>query len=951
VRRLFGGGGVFGLALLALPGQVLAQDTAAAPAPQQAQPVQRIEVTGSLIRRAAAETSQEVLTVNRADIEKSGKATVAELLQSMAVDNQGSVPVTFGNGFAPGASGISLRGLGVASTLVLVNGRRVAPYGLSDDGQKQFVDLNIIPADAVDRVEILLEGASSIYGSDAIAGVVNVILRRSYDGHTMRGSTGITGDSDGRQSTAAFTFGMGNLDTDKYNGLLGIEYNKTENIQCKDRSDRDWVCRNDLRRWNFSSQQSLGGTGAITGNNAAGSAINGNVRNPDTLDYFNRGNLGAGTGFTRLFPRANCRNFTTHPQDDPGGGCLIDAPFQYGQIQPVQEMLSLYTRGTWQFHPEHQAYTELLYHTSTTDASTTPSTVSASEGSPAGAVSNASVSLGANHPDNPYFGTTARLRYLAGDVGPRTSHIESNFVRWMAGVKGTLYNWDYDSAILWSHNNVWNHQNGYLQRDVAFALLNPSATNVAAAMANPLYAALPPGSLWLIGEDAGLNSPAIYQALSPTISSRSQTELAMIDFKATRDFKGLLPNDAALGVAVGGEFRHEMSELDPTTGTSTGNIIGLGFSAYQGSHNVSALYTELLAPLPWQVELTGAMRWDRYTDVGSSWTPKGGVKWTPIKELAIRGTYARGFRAPGPAENGVGGLAAFTTAVDPVRCDLGVQVACNPASVALITRPNQNLQPEHASSWDIGAIWDPIPRASVSVDLWRIKRRAEINQQQIDQAIANGDVVRDPTTAQAGIPGDPGAIVVVNAQFINSSQSVVKGIDLDGRYSYKLPGTWGTVSVDGKLTHFLRWERTDPDGTTVDFAGTHGNCDVTNCAGTPRNKVNMHFNWDYNQWRWTATLNYRDKFKNVLFQGDACASTFADGTDAPNDCEIASFYTIDLVARWKPMPKLEVFGSIQNITNKLPPIDPLTYGATSYNPSDFAGARGRLFTLGARYTF
>jgi iron complex outermembrane receptor protein len=154
VRRLFAGGGVVGLALLALPGQVLAQDTAAAPAPQaapqQAQPVQRIEVTGSLIRRSQAETSQEVLTVNRADIEKSGKATVAELLQSLAVDNQGSVPVTFGNGFAPGASGISLRGLGVASTLVLVNGRRVAPYGLSDDGQKQFTDLNIIPADAVD---------------------------------------------------------------------------------------------------------------------------------------------------------------------------------------------------------------------------------------------------------------------------------------------------------------------------------------------------------------------------------------------------------------------------------------------------------------------------------------------------------------------------------------------------------------------------------------------------------------------------------------------------------------------------------------------------------------------------------------------------------------------------------------------------------------------------------
>ncbi|HWJ96340.1 MAG TPA: TonB-dependent receptor plug domain-containing protein, partial [Telluria sp.] len=166
VRRLFAGGGAVGLTLLALPIQVQAQE--ASP-----RPVARVEITGSNIRRAEAETASSVITVNRADIERSGKSTVAELLQTLAVDNQGSVPVSFGAGFAAGASGISLRGLGAASTLVLMNGRRMAPYGLADDGQKQFSDLNVIPADAVDRIEILKDGASSIYGSDAIAGVVN----------------------------------------------------------------------------------------------------------------------------------------------------------------------------------------------------------------------------------------------------------------------------------------------------------------------------------------------------------------------------------------------------------------------------------------------------------------------------------------------------------------------------------------------------------------------------------------------------------------------------------------------------------------------------------------------------------------------------------------------------------------------------------------------------------
>ncbi|GAB3471918.1 TonB-dependent receptor [Massilia terrae] len=961
VRRLFAGGGVAGLALLVLPlaaaaqeaAPVSAQATAQAPEQAQQQAPQRVTVTGSLIRRTQAETAQEVLTVNRADIEKSGKQTVADLLQTLAVNSQGAVPNTFGNGFAPGASGISLRGLGVASTLVLINGRRVAPYGLSDDGQKQFTDLNMIPADAVDRVEVLLEGASSIYGSDAIAGVVNVILRNSYKGQTVRVSDGISDKWDGETTTAAYTFGFGDLDTQKYNAVLSAEYKKVDNIQCKDRRDRDWVCRVDLRKFGFSAQESLGGTGAITGNNAAGSAINGNVRNPTTFDYFNRGNLAPATGFTRFFPGAACANFTRQPQGDPGGGCLIDAPFQFSQIQPVQESLALYGRGTWQFHPNHQAFTELIYYTSSADSSTTPSTVSASEGSPVGAVSNASVALGATHPDNPYFGTAARLRYLAADVGQRVTHVDSNFIRWTAGMKGSLFGWDYDTAIIFSHNNVWQKRNGYLQRNVAFALLNPTPANVAAAMVDPNYAALPPGTLWRIGENAGLNSPAVYAALSPTLHSRADTEMDLIDFKATRDFAGLLPT-GAIGLAVGGEFRHEKSELLPVTGTPTGNIIGLGFSAYSGSHNVSALYSEGLVPLPNKVELTGAIRWDRYTDVGSSWTPKAAVKWTPLRSVAVRGTYARGFRAPSPAENGVGGLAAFATASDPVRCALGVQLACSPASVALVTRGNPALQPEHSSSWDVGVIWDPLPRTSLSVDLWRLKRRDEINQVVVADAIAAGSVVRDPSTAIPGIPNDPGAISVVEGNFINSSQSVVKGIDFDARYGYTLPRGFGNVSVDGKLTHLFRWARTERGGGTIDFAGTHGNCDVTNCAGTPRNKANVHLNWEREQWRVTATVNYRSPFKNLLFQGDpsGCASTFANGNPAPNgDCEIDSFTTVDLTARWKPAPKWEVFGSIQNLFDKLPPLDPLTYGAQSYNPQDFEGARGRMLTLGARYTF
>jgi iron complex outermembrane receptor protein len=323
-----------------------------------------------------------------------------------------------------------------------------------------------------------------------------------------------------------------------------------------------------------------------------------------------------------------------------------------------------------------------------------------------------------------------------------------------------------------------------------------------------------------------------------------------------------------------------------------------------------------------------------------------------MRAFALRGTFARGFRAPSPAENGVGGLAAYSTAADPVRCGLGVASSCNPASIALITSPNPNLSPERSKSYTLGVIWDPLPRASISVDYWKIKRKNEINQEQVDAAIAAGHVVRDPTSASA-IPGDPGAITAVLTRYVNSAQSKVRGVDVDARYNHRLPDNWGNATFDVKYTHIFEWLRTERDGTSREFAGTHGNCDVTNCTGTPANRVNMRFGWDRDNWRISANVNYRDTLENRFFRGDpsGCAVTFANGADAPNGCELASFTTVDLVARWKPLPRWELFGSIQNVFDKIAPLDPLTYGAQSYNPLDYEGARGRYYTLGARYSF
>ena len=342
-----------------------------------------------------------------------------------------------------------------------------------------------------------------------------------------------------------------------------------------------------------------------------GAAINGNVRNPTTLDYYNRGNL-AGVGFTRTFPGAACANFTSHPQGDPGGGCLSDNAQDYGEVQPSQKYTNFFTRGTLNISSALQAYTEINYYKNQAETVVSPASISSNEAFPGGPVSNAAISLGAAHPDNPYFGTAARLRYTAVDVGPRDTDADSDFYRFVLGVKGTAASWDYDSALLRSETRLTQTRRHFLQRDVAYALLNPAGHNLSATLTNAqaaaatssAYAALPAGSLWRIAENAGLNSPALYAALSPDASADSKSDVTQVDVKATRELM-TLPG-GPLGVAVGAEVRRESISLTPVAGTERGNIIGLGYSAYAGGRTVAAGYAEFLAPVLKQLELSAA---------------------------------------------------------------------------------------------------------------------------------------------------------------------------------------------------------------------------------------------------------------------------------------------------------------------------------------------------------
>ncbi len=955
--------------VLAFGGLAIAPSIAMA---QEVKTLQRVEVTGSSIRRTDTETASPVQVISKEDLAQSGKGTVAEYLQTLTADSQGSVPFTYGRGFSGAtSSGISLRGLGANATLVLINGRRVTSAVLADDGQRAYADLNQIPMEAVERVEVLKDGASSTYGSDAVAGVVNIILKKDYVGTVVKASYGSSYKGDGNEPRVALTHGFGNLDADGYNVLLNVEAGKKDAIYYRDRVGVGSVGVSAIGQpqWGFDPNAGpsnniarQGGQGWIPAgvNNSATPSIVGNVRNPTTLDYYSRSSA-TGVGFTNLFPAATtfCNSKVNLPQNNPNGGCIIDARQMLNQIQPEHSTSNFYGRFTKKINSDLEGFVELGYYATKSHVDGLAVAPSGAYFTPQGfAVSQtAATVLGATHPDNPYQGTAARLSYYPlFDTGISGTDSKASTTRFVAGLKGVVASWDFDTAFSYSEAKQTDTTLKAIDWRVKNALLNPTAANVAAATAfNAKYAALPAGTVWRIGENAGLNSAAMYGALLADKSREGFSRSTGVDAKISREFGQLA--GGAIGVAVGAEVRREENGLPLYDGM--GDYIGLSLTTYGNKRDISAVYTEVLLPVTKQLELSGALRYDHYSDAGNATTPKVGAKWKPAGNFAIRSTYSEGFRAPSSSENSASSLVAFSGSAvnDNARCaslaglpQATIDANCKNVAPAFVQSGNPALQNEKSKSTTLGMVWDVTPQASLTADLWQIQRFGMPVLENSQSAIDAGHLVRDPATKISA--NDLGGILNGIVVFKNSAQSLTQGLDIE------LKNRWDLGAGNGKLTTGLTWTRlltqrvTDEDGTIHDYAGTHGNCDVTNCMGSPKDRVSVAVTWDMGQWRLGANLNYRGEMTNKYEAADTdCATVLANGTDSPTGCKIASFTTLDVSGAYKLGKNTEISGSIANLFNTAPPTDFVTYGAIGYNPLDYSGAIGRYFRINLRHQF
>jgi iron complex outermembrane recepter protein len=921
---------VGGVAMLATSG-AFAQDSG-----------QRVEVTGSRIKRTDAETASPVQVITREELDRSGKSSIQDVLRSVTSDSNGSIPTSFSNGFASGSAAISLRGLGVNSTLVLINGRRMSTYGLADDGVRTFVDLNSIPLEAVEQVEVFKGGASAIYGADAVGGVVNIKLKKNYTGATIGGSYGQTGKSDGQTTRAFGSVGFGNLDTDKFNIFATIEASKQKNIWSK---DRGFIGETDLRSFNYydlTNGAPRRFLGALT---PTGNSPYGVVRNLPVP--------GAGTR-TNIIP---CDASLIDPET---GLCRYNGLVEQ-EVQPQIERLNLFTRGTLQFSPSLTAYMELGYFNTKTKAN---GTLGANND---GGVFNPSdpanplvfhdpMILPGTHPDNPTPGTDRVLLYRPNELGGRDQKTDNEVLRIVQGLEGTAFGWDFDIGALYVRSKLKNQNTGFIRYDVMQNALNNGTFRFPTSLGGP-----------------SPTDPAVLAAISPTLENNPVSSVKAIDFKVSRNDLATLPG-GGLGLALGAEVRWEYANSPPVPFTDTSEIVGLGFSAFSQKRRVAAVYGELSAPVFKWLELNGALRYDRYSDFGGTTNPGVGFKLKPIDQFAVRGAYSESFRAPGPAETG-GSSFGFT-------------------SIGILSQGNPNLKPETAKSWSLGVIVEPVPNTSLTVDYWQVKRKDEIIQADPNAIIPAGQCLAlcDGTGGnpdlrnQPAIPGlapntflyyDSAGNLTITGFFVNAAKTKTDGVDAELRHRMSL-GEAGRLSAQLNWSHTNKLERTDVNGVTLDYAGTHGPLVASSGTGSPKDRATFSLTWDRGPFAVTGSINYVGPIKMVDHKGETTPSN-GDGTMTnPNTgvtypdngqydcgvfdvngnvyggCKLPAFTTFDLFAKWSPTKSLDINFSIQNVFDKKPPFDPylaVPYGINYNQGWHQSGAVGRFFTVGARYSF
>ncbi|MCA6215486.1 TonB-dependent receptor [Ideonella sp. B7] len=886
-------------------GAALAQsetDTAAKP--------QRIEITGSAIKRIDGETALPVQVITRDQIDKAGLTTAAEIVARLSASaanmTDGASIGTGGFHDQMGMNAANLRGLGVSSTLVLLNGRRMANF--ASPGDASGVDLNSIPAAAIQRVEVLLDGASSLYGSDAIGGVINFITRRDYQGAEVNVSYGDTSEGGGGKKTASLAGGFGDYGLDGFNIFGVVDLQKTQSLNA---SQRRFIKDLNIPGRLPDLLSSAGFPANIRLDREDGQTqfdtlvAEGFSTNGKTVIDSTTINPAAATGCN---PPA-----TLYLPDGIGGvdGCTYDYMRDI-ELYPESEKTNLFGRGVLDLGGGHQLFAEASYARARTLYSGTPNRVDATmDVSLVPAL--AGTSLASLPADDVNRIVNVRLRLA--EAGARESELVSTTQRYVAGLNGTLANWDYELAFNHSLSTVSDrdHQ-GYLNEQM-----------VLDGFANGTLNAFGPSSA------AGL---ALYEAAQIRGEVRRAVGVMdSLDFKASRPLMALAGGD--LSLALGGEFRRETQRYHQSQALADELILGEASAGsdldFGHGRNVAAVFTELSAPLSKTLELTAALRYEKYQVTGSATSPKVGLKYLPMKELLLRASAGTGFRAPSLSDlyRPVSQSTAATL-VDPVCMAQSPDNTVTDCSDTWTTYQysNAQLKPERSRQFSLGAVLEPTAGVNLSLDYWNIAKRDLISTLGADVILANPDKYGDLVHRD-----DTGWIDHIDLVKENRGRQFISGLDLGAGISGLRSG-FGTLGFRLNGTWTLKSKQQTGNGDPY----------VSNLG---------HFINDgvVQRWRHTLAVDWEQGPYSATLSNSHLSGYTDQSIVGKPDRRVGAYSLWDLTGAWTVNEAFTLRGGVKNLFDAAPPFSQQAWFFISgYDPS-YTDPRGRFFYIGAQYKF
>ncbi|EGF89898.1 tonB dependent receptor family protein [Asticcacaulis biprosthecium C19] len=988
--------GVAGLAIAVAAMPAAAQDAAAA-APAADEPAAEVVITGSIIRRKNLVSNSPLTVITAGDLEARGITTTQDVAQRLPGNNGGTMTNNWSaNGnFAAGASAISLRGLTSNSTLVLTDGLRLSYYPLADDATRNFVDLNTIPSAIIDRVEVLGDGASSTYGADAIAGVVNIITKKQFQGFTAKGFVGTSEQGGADQRGISAIWGTGSLAEDGWNFYVSGEYQKDDMLKFSERgypyntADQSDTCNAVSCRTNgvqngIQFDNRFLGVGTTTvatvrPYNAAATAVAGSWRILNQAD-------GCRDLDTVTISQANID--ANAAAGAPVGGvpvgtklCQQDNINKYSVAIPEVDRTSFSARFTKRFSDTLEGYGSLTLYNSKTYNETRPrsardqatpgaagTTYSTAAGSadfpgafglylpiyvcPRGTTVACTSTNGTLNPNNPFAASNqvARLSYYFGDI-PYFTTTDSKTTRFAAGLQGESMGWDWDLGISGMETSLEYAQHGrlYIQhlidvvKDGSYNFVNPSQ-----------------------------NTQAVRDYLSPTKIQDSKSQTAAIHFSAARPLMELAGGTLQLG--VGADIRYEMvdnpsANPDPVGGDPRQRYFTINPFGAKGQRTVAAAFFELDAPLTsnWEVNFSG--RYDDYSTGFGAFSPKISSKFKANDKLAFRGTLSKGFRAPAIAETNADPSTGFITlsAPDDFIAAHNNNGYGDPYSVGLTTVSSTTLKPEKSESASAGFVFTPTRNLSFTFDWWKIHK---------DDIIQGGDYAPALDAYFAGQPIPAGFNVVpgqadpnfpnllptpgfIQYGLINLSAQDIAGVDVSASGRFDLG--FAKLTSTAEASYIQYFTQTYPSGTKARYDGTLGNNQITSGSGTPKLRGNWQSTLDFGKASVTATAYYTSGYKSIAADnGDDYYGTCEEGHTAATyrngdviTCNVDAFTYIDLHGEYQLTDNYSVQLDILNAFDAAAPQDPSsTYQITNYNVAFHSpGLVGRYVKLTGKVTF